>query len=337
MKDSMVWPEGEGWVRMRAPSRLHFGLLSLPTAGNAWPEVDSQLTIPRRQFGGAGLMIEEPALQLAIRSAATWKAAGPQAERALEVASDLVKKLGVGPCEIVMVSAPPTHAGLGSGTQLALCLAQALQSLAGFPQGGPNELARFTGRGQRSAVGVHGFFYGGFVVEAGQSGMPHLGRLIVRERFPESWKVIVVLPRGVEGLHGNGEVRAFETLQQDVDLAHTDAMCRLLLLGMLPAIGEKNLEAFGEALGDYNRRAGEMYRDIQGGPYAHRLTVEIVQYLRLQGIAGTGQSSWGPATFAIVEEDRAAWAAHALCKRFGLSPEEVICTEADYSSTRGGY
>jgi beta-RFAP synthase len=337
MKDEQSWPAEGGWVRVRAPSRLHFGLLALPSVADvgAWPDVDGQPTIPRRHFGGGGLMIEQPALELAIRCAPAWSVQGPQGDRALEIALALDKQVGVGPCEIVVKAAPPAHAGLGSGTQLALSVAQTLRCLAHVPQGEPLELASLTQRGQRSAIGVHGFFYGGFLVEAGQGGAPHLGRLIVRERFPEAWKVIVVLPRGVEGLHGLGEAHAFEAMES-ADLAQTDAMCRLLLLGMLPAIGEKDLPAFGEALHDYNRRAGEMYRTIQGGPYAHRLTADIVQFLRQQGIAAAGQSSWGPATFAIVEEDCAEWVAQTLCKRFELAAEEVVCTQAENHSSRGG-
>jgi hypothetical protein len=40
-------------------SRLHFGLLSLPSADGrptAWPDLQGDLTLPARHFGGVGLM-----------------------------------------------------------------------------------------------------------------------------------------------------------------------------------------------------------------------------------------------------------------------------------------
>ena len=45
--------------------------------------------------------------------------------------------------------------------------------------------------------------------------------------------------------------------------------CRLVLLGMLPALVERDFDSFGEALYDFNRRVGEMFRPWQGDLYAH--------------------------------------------------------------------
>ena len=55
-------------LRIRTPSRLHFGLLG-------WG--------PRRarQFGGVGLMIEAPGLELTAEPAPDWSFAGPLADR----------------------------------------------------------------------------------------------------------------------------------------------------------------------------------------------------------------------------------------------------------------
>ena len=40
-------------IRVRTPSRLHFGLLSLPSdSATAWLNQDGEAVIPRRQFGG---------------------------------------------------------------------------------------------------------------------------------------------------------------------------------------------------------------------------------------------------------------------------------------------
>ncbi len=56
-------------LRIRTASRLHFGLLG-------WgPQAP-------RQFGGIGLMIEAPGIELLAELAANWSFAGPLADRA---------------------------------------------------------------------------------------------------------------------------------------------------------------------------------------------------------------------------------------------------------------
>jgi predicted sugar kinase len=79
-----------------------------------------------------------------------------------------------------------------------------------------------------------------------------------------------------------------------------------------------------------------MYRVIQGGPYSHALTGAIVQFLRQLGVAGVGQSSWGPATFAVVDQERAPWVEHKTRERFGLTAEEIMCTQASAGGAKIG-
>ena len=99
-------------VRVRAPSRLHFGLLSFGVPGE-------------RQFGGVGVMVDAPGLTISLRPADRLSAAGPLAERALHFARQFAAT-GSGRqvrpasrrCHIEIESAPPEHVGLGTGTQL---------------------------------------------------------------------------------------------------------------------------------------------------------------------------------------------------------------------------
>jgi beta-ribofuranosylaminobenzene 5'-phosphate synthase len=334
MTQDAAWSPGDDWVRVRAPSRLHFGLLALPDAAEPthWSDMAGRRTVPRRSFGGAGLMIEVPRLDLVLRRAGAWSARGPQADRVLAAAT--AARLP-GPCEVTVLQALPAHVGLGSGTQLALALARAAHRAWGVPEPGLEELAQRVNRGRRSAVGLHGFSHGGFLVEAGQGSAAAPGRLVVRRRFPEAWSIVVALPPTPPGLQGPDELAAFAVLAHgDSVLSQTDAMCRLLLLGILPALEERDLPAFGEALRDYNRRAGEMFRALQGGQYTQPLTSALVDFLGQQGIAAAGQSSWGPATFAIVERDRAEWVQEALARHFGLEPAHVIRTSADNQGAR---
>src|SRR5260370_28354737 len=96
----LMMTQNVAWVHVRAPGRLHFGLLALPHAVYAthWPDVSGRLTIPRRTFGGVGLMIEQPGVELTVRRAAAWSARGPQADRVLALPLAQLP----GPCEIVI-------------------------------------------------------------------------------------------------------------------------------------------------------------------------------------------------------------------------------------------
>ena len=202
--------------------------------------------------------------------------------------------------------------------------------MSGLTELDAGELAWRVGRGVRSALGVHGFAQGGFLVEAGKRAVDELSPLVARLAFPETWRVVVAVPPGPKGIHGGDEIRLFAELRdRPAPLAQTEAMCRLVLLGMLPALRENDLEAFGEALHDYNRRAGELFAPVQGGPYAGTAVAELVRFFRDQGARGVGQSSWGPAVFAVTgDEARAADLTLRARQRFGLEPGAVWITRA---------
>src|SRR5580700_2476622 len=152
-------------IEVRAPSRLHFGLLN-PASVGAWKNVDGEPALDSRLFGGIGLMVEEPGLRLRIESADNWSAHGPVADRALDFARRFAASLPPGvvtPRSIVIEQGPPEHCGLGTGTQLGLAIAKALALACGRPKWNSIELARRVGRGGRSAVGIHGFDRGGLI------------------------------------------------------------------------------------------------------------------------------------------------------------------------------
>jgi predicted sugar kinase len=107
----------------------------------------------------------------------------------------------------------------------------------------------------------------------------------------------------------------------------------LVLLGILPALAEHDLAAFGEALFDFNRRVGEAFAPIQGGAYASPAVEELVGYLRGAGVRGVGQSSWGPVVFAVTgDQQEGEGVARRVRDRFSLAPDAVRVTGA---SNRG--
>jgi len=278
-------------------------------------------------------MVAAPVLELTMTPSQTWSATGPFAERALAFAerfeqtlpADLLK-----PKSISVGRAPPAHHGLGTGTQLGLAVAAGLAHAAGMGDVDTLELARRVGRGARSSLGIHGFAHGGFLVEAGKGPRDDVAPLVARAPFPDNWRVVLVLGPWETGFHGEKEQRAFQDLNtHSVSLSVTEALCRLVLLGMLPALAEGDVDTFGEALYDFNVRVGEVFAPIQGGIYCCPQLADVVAFVRDEGVRGVGQSSWGPGAFAIVgEPERAEHLANRLRSRFTLADAAVIVAPA---------
>jgi len=96
------------------------------------------------------------------------------------------------------------------------------------------------------------------------------------------------------------------------DASATDRLCRIALLAVAPALLERDLPAFGEALFEFNRRSGGLFQTVQGSEYGSPEGADMIGRLRGMGLRGVGQSSWGPTLFAIAEPDRLASAAATL-------------------------
>jgi beta-RFAP synthase len=319
-------------IRVRTASRLHFGFLSLPSVREErWPNLLGEEVLPARHFGGVGLMVRDPGIDVTAVPASTWSAEGPLAERALSYARRFAQSVppgGLPALRLVVEHSAAAHSGLGTGTQLALAVAQVL-ALAAGQKLDASELARRVGRGSRSALGVHGFAQGGFLVEGGKHSAVDVAPLVARADFPDPWRVVLVLPDGLEGRHGLEEQQAFQRLtEQDRGLARTDTLCRLVLLGMLPALTERDLPAFGEALYDFNVRVGEAFSPVQGGRYASKVVADLVGFIRQQGVPGVGQSSWGQAVFAVVGDPARGQDLTARIRdRFNLTDQQAFVTE----------
>jgi beta-ribofuranosylaminobenzene 5'-phosphate synthase len=308
-------------IQIRTPSRLHFGLFG-------WgPEV-------LRQFGGIGLMIDSPGVEVSVERARSWIAEGPLAGRLETIIARLRERVlecggALPPARVCVRHAPAEHVGLGLGTQLSLAVARGLLKLAGFPDPGPTRLANLTGRGARSGIGLHGFQHGGLIVDGGRKHEGEIPPLLARASFPEEWPILVVQPPGVDGLHGSDERYAFAKLPP-VSRDAVDALCRLVLIDILPAVLEHDLEAFGAGLGELQERVGAAFARVQGGIYATPQAALIVNELKSLGFVGTGQSSWGPTIYAFSElpESEIDRLADRLRARFGLARSSIFLTRA---------
>jgi beta-RFAP synthase len=274
---------------VRTGSRLHFGLIDL------------------RHFGGVGMMIDEPAVEVSARRDSHWSVSGLHPTRIQFVIGRLTNLYPeLPPMHIEVAHAPPEHAGFGCGTQVTLAIASAITAEAGRHTS-TIELALALGRGNRSAIGIYGFQVGGLLMDDGKPGVQTLSPLTTRTELPEHWRILLITPRGESTWSGQRERDAFQLLGQTATDEKHDDLRRIAECNLFPAARAADLGAFGHALSDFNALAGQMFESIQGGRYASPQVESIVRRLKSDGLTGIGQSSWGPTVFAFdVDEAKLA-------------------------------
>ena len=299
---------GEDAVFVETAGRLHFGVLDLRGSLGRW-------------FGGIGASAPAPTVLVSARPAAVLEVGGEDAERAAEFARRFLAHNNVKTGARVCVHRTiPSHAGLGSGTQLALAVARALAEINGVATN-TSDLARAVGRARRSAVGTWTFDGGGLVVEGGKRRESEdIAPLLARLPFPPTWRCIVVVPAAAATMSGTAEEDAFARLEPPPE-RDAERASHLVLMGLLPALADGDLATFGAVLSDIQTMNGRWFAAVQGGTFAPGPSVEIVRRMTEWGASGVGQSSWGPTVYGIVngedESLRLAERVRAMVDTFG--------------------
>ncbi|WP_166821815.1 GHMP family kinase ATP-binding protein [Thalassoroseus pseudoceratinae] len=285
-------------IHVETGCRLHFGLLSQPGTDHG-------------RFAGVGMMLESPGVRLiALESMAD----GVIADKFTTAARDRVRTFmerfresspdAFPNCEILVDSAIPSHAGLGSGTQLGLATATAIERLSARQEFvSPWTLAEWVGRGRRSGIGIAGSRTGGLLLDSGeqQSGEHRVRRIAV----PKSWRVVLITPLDETGLSGAAELRAFDELPP-TSRSEVDRLWKLGTERLAPSVEHADFAAFSEAVYEYGFGVGQTFAAVQGGPFANSTTGAIVEFLRVSGVRGVGQTSWGPTVFAFAADRKSA-------------------------------
>ncbi|MDQ8697392.1 beta-ribofuranosylaminobenzene 5'-phosphate synthase family protein [Hyphomicrobium sp. LHD-15] len=270
-----------------APARLHLGFLDL-NGGLG------------RRYGSIGLALEQPSTDIFIERASTSSASGPEQDRALTVLARCVEALKLkGHYRIEIKQAIPAHAGLGSGTQLALAIGLALMRLEGGELT-PRQIGDLAGRGARSAIGMAAFDGGGFIVDGGRGKLDQPPPVLIQMPFPDAWRVLLVLDTRAQGAHGDRETRAFAALPPFPE-ALADRLCRLVLMQLVPGLKEVDIDTFGAALTEIQRIVGGHFAAAQdGSPWTSPAVGALLKRAAELGATGIGQTSWGPTGFGFV-------------------------------------
>ena len=293
-----------------AAARLHLGFLDL-NGGLG------------RRFGSIGLAIDAPMLRLGLRRSHRPIVEGPEQARAAAWLAALERHLHLpGPHELRIHEAIPPHAGLGSGTQLALALGAALRRLHRLPADPPAD-ATLLGRGMRSGIGIALFCTGGLVVDGGHRTPEGLPPVVARLEMPQAWRVVLVIDRHGEGLSGAAERAAFAALPPMRETMAA-AICRTVLMQALPALAEEDVAAFGAAIASVQAVLGEYFAPAQGGAFTSRRVGAALTGLAEAGAVGIGQSSWGPTGFAFLPNAAEAARVVAAVKASGRADRVEI-------------
>lgn len=311
----------DGWaarahagVAVAAPGRLHLGF------------IDPSASLGRR-FGSLGLVVEGFETRVELRcgepdgATAANAAAAAELPRALAHLEALRRHaaqagLAAQPLQLHLAQVLPAHAGLGSGTQLALAVGRAFAHLHGLAWPTPL-LARVTGRGLRSGVGIAGFDHGGLLLDGGPGAAGQPAPLLARLVLPAAWRVLLLLDPRQRGLSGAAEREALAGLAPFAREAAA-AVSHEVLLRVLPGAAEGDFGLFAAGLAQVQALLGGHFAPAQAaGAFTSAAVARAAQWLAAQGGTAVGQTSWGPTAFAFYPSDAAAQQALAGLRAAG--------------------
>ena len=285
-------------VYVKTPARLHFGLI----------DMNGDMV---RFFGGLGVGIDRPNVILEAQPSESFSVTGEKTELVMLLAKRFLETYHINADVSIHVKQTiPEHAGLGSGTQLALAVAAALAKLFQVTVT-TQELSIAMGRMKRTGVGTAVFEQGGFVVDGGKrmkGGVvvaESFHPLIFRQPFPEDWKFVVAIPDVKKGLAKTEEKNAFGRLPP-MPSELVGNICRLIMMKLLPALIDRDIESFGDALTHIQVVVGDYFAGVQGGTFSSLAATAGIDFMKACGAYGVGQSSWGPAVYGLVQGETKA-------------------------------
>ncbi|WP_416840880.1 beta-ribofuranosylaminobenzene 5'-phosphate synthase family protein [Haloferax sp. DFSO52] len=284
-------------ARVSAGARIHFGFLNLSLSRD-------------RLYGGLGVGLDEPQVTVSAEPATEVHCRHPDAREYAERAADLLDVPGV---DVTVERTLPRHAGLGSGTQLALAVLQAVAT-ATETTVDIRRLAPEMGRGGRSGVGVASFEDGGAILDAGHptarfttdrpaDGSWTVPAVAARHSVPDDWRFLLLVPEVDPGRNGAAEEASMRSVVERADPVTSDRIAGIVTRRLLPALAEGSAERFGEAVESVGRLNGTWYADEQGGVYRPPVGALVSTLSESPAVYGAGQSSWGPTVYGVTDAD----------------------------------
>ncbi|RXA18992.1 beta-ribofuranosylaminobenzene 5'-phosphate synthase [Methanosarcina sp. MSH10X1] len=278
-------------IKVTTPCRIHMTLI----------DMNGEIG---RVDGGAGLTLSSPNIKITAEEADGVSIEGLQdfTDRMKRAAEALLPE-GKG-IRINVQEVYPAHVGFGSGTQSSLAAAAAVNELYDLGKS-VRELALAVKRGGTSGIGVTAFEEGGFIVDGGHrfkdkgGFMPSAasrvppGPVLFREDFPD-WDMVVAIPNE-KGMHDQEEIDTFKKFCP-LPIEEVREICHVVLMQMMPAVIEKDIESFGAAV-NHVQNVGFNKRESLIWP---EFVKNIASFMRSQSY-GAGVSSFGPVVYSFVD------------------------------------
>ncbi|MDW7731494.1 MAG: beta-ribofuranosylaminobenzene 5'-phosphate synthase [Methanolobus sp.] len=279
-------------IIITSPSRLHLTLIDMNAS---WGRID----------GGAGISLESPHIIISAERSEDIEIIGDSIlKERIDAAVSKVLPEGEG-IRIVIEEDMYSHVGLGSGTQASLSAAAAVNELYCLGMS-VRDLAIAVGRGGTSGIGVASFESGGFIVDGGHrfcekgsfspssASRADPAPVLFRHDLPD-WNIVLALP-DTQGAHDAKEVDIFRKVCP-IPLNEVQEVSHIILMKMMPAIVENDIEAFGHAI-NHIQTLGFKRHEVQ---LQHPAVRDVMTLMQESGAYGAGMSSFGPAVYGVVD------------------------------------
>lgn len=189
------------------------------------------------------------------------------------------------------------HIGLGSGTQTALCVGKGVSELLNLSLT-IEEISRIFKRGIRSGTGIGVFEKGGFVLDSCKK-KNHLPKTLLRKKFPNEWKIILLSDSNIKGVFGESEEKFFSNSRDSKK--YFSELSDITLRGILPSIIYKDFSNFAKAISGFQKITAHFYEKRQKGLFSSSHISRVIKFLSKSKNLGIGQSSWGPISYIFTE------------------------------------
>ncbi|MBP2143300.1 beta-ribofuranosylaminobenzene 5'-phosphate synthase [Methanococcus voltae] len=320
-------------MKIISPCRIHMGLIDMNgSVGRIDGGIGATLDHPNCEISGKESNEIEIEFSNSIMNNTPEEDLKSLHDRIYNSAKNVLSEIGQEGVYLQVNEVIPAHTGLGSGTQVSLSTGKLTSSIYGHDLDAYS-IAKLTGRGGTSGIGVSGFEFGGFIVDGGhsfgESGEKTDYRpssasknvkpapLLFRHDF--NWEVVLTIPKipTEEQVSDKKEVDIFKKYCP-VPEDYVNRFCRLVLMKMMPAVIENNMKSFGECI-----------NEIQGlgfkGAEVQLQNSTLKNLLKhLQNTSYSGLSSFGPTIYSLGDKKEIMEQSNEFFDKEGLDGEIIV-------------
>ena len=180
---------------------------------------------------------------------------------------------------------------MGSGTQLTLSIEELIRKYYRL-----DKETKIFSRRFRSGIGLNSFNKGGFIIDSPKNNLSQ-GEIILQNKFPLNWKIILLFDNNKKGLHGKPEKKFFASSKSN-NLRKN--LSDITLNELIPSIIYEDFNVFAKSLTKFQKLNSSFYSSIQKSVYLSKDIEIVIKNISKHFIIGCGQSSWGPTSYMFI-------------------------------------